>query len=548
MLPRRNRALNIAALIFLLSAQVFAVPVKKAPRKQKLTELIQAVLNQPQLDRSYWGIEAKELETGRVLYSLNPDRLFLPASNVKLFTTAGALSLAKPDYRFVTTVEAEGKIDSSGRLLGDLAIVGRGDPNISGRVLPYTLKTERQPPHTQALEEMADQVAGGGLKIIDGDVLGDDTYYSPQRYGEGWAKDDLQWIDGAPVSALTFNDNVIFVNIQPGEHEGDKALVTLEPETSYYEIDNRVLTSAAGITRKIGVQRESGSRKVVLWGSLPAGDPGVKEALAVEDPAEFTAQIFRSLLERRGIVITGKVKARHGESAQFFEPTPPPEKRDPNCCEPGVPGAPGVVALGQEVTPSSRAPTASSTVTILARHASLPFIEDVRVTNKTSQNLHAELALRLAGKLGGQDGSFEGGRAALKQFLTQAGLKEEEFMLLDGSGLSRRDLVTPAAVVQLLTYAARQPWGAEYEGTLPIAGVDGSLSERFLNSPAAGLVHAKTGTLSHVNALSGYGQTLRGRRFVFSIFCNNHNLPSAKVLAAIDAIVQALVIAGDSGH
>jgi D-alanyl-D-alanine carboxypeptidase/D-alanyl-D-alanine-endopeptidase (penicillin-binding protein 4) len=547
MQPRRNRALNVAALILLLSVQVFAVPAKKTPRKQRLTQLIQNVLNQPQLDRSYWGIEAKELETGRVLYSLNPDRLFLPASNVKLFTTAGALSLAKPDYRFVTTVEAEGKIDSSGRLHGDLAIVGRGDPNISGRVLPYALKTERQPPHTQVLEEMADQVAGGGLKIVDGDILGDDTFYSPQRYGEGWAQDDLQWIDGAPVSALTFNDNVVFVNIQPGEHEGDKALVTVEPETGYYEIDNRVLTSGTGITRKIGVQREIGSRKVVLWGSWPAGDPGIKEALAVEDPAEFTAQIFRSLLERRGIVITGKVKARHGDSAQFFDAAPLPEKRDPHCCPPGVPGAPAVGALGQEATPSP-APATTSTRIILARHASLPFIEDVRITNKTSQNLHAELALRLGGKLGGQGGSFEGGRAALKQFLTQAGLKEEEFVLLDGSGLSRRDLVTPAAVVQLLTYAAHQPWGAEYEGTLPIAGVDGSLSERFLNSPAAGLVHAKTGTLSHINALSGYGQTLRGRRFVFSIFCNNHNLPSAKILAAIDSIVQALVTAGDSGH
>lgn len=536
--PRRYRALNAAALIFilLLSVQGFAVPPRKKPKpnphKKQLAELIQAVLNQPQLDQAYWGIEASDLATGKTLYSLNSDRLFLPASNVKLFTTAGALSLARPDYRFVTTVETEGKIDSDGRLLGDLSIVGRGDPNISGRVLPYALKTERQPPHTQILEEMADQVAAAGLKIVDGDILGDDTFYSPQRYGEGWAQDDLQWIDGAPVSALTFNDNVVFVNIQPGEHEGDKALVTLEPENTYYEIDNRILTSGAGIMRKIGVQREVGSRKVVLWGSLPPGDPGIKEALAVDDPAEFTVRIFRSLLERRGIIVNGKVRARHGDSTQFFEPSSSSQKPGPNCCAPGV--APGVGAVASEP---------STPVTVLARHVSLPFIEDVRVTNKTSQNLHAELALRLAGKLGGQGGSFEGGRAALKQFLTQAGLKEEDFVLLDGSGLSRRDLVTPAAVVQLLTYAAHQPWGLEYEGTLPVAGVDGSLSERFLKSPAAGLVHAKTGTLSHVNALSGYGQTLRGKRFVFSIFCNNHNVPSAKVLAAIDSVVQTLVMA-----
>jgi D-alanyl-D-alanine carboxypeptidase/D-alanyl-D-alanine-endopeptidase (penicillin-binding protein 4) len=182
---------------------------------------------------------------------------------------------------------------------------------------------------------------------------------------------------------------------------------------------------------------------------------------------------------------------------------------------------------------------------VLAEHVSLPLIEDVRVTNKTSQNLHAELALHLVGKLSGFSGSFEGGSAAVKQFLAQAGVKDEEFVLLDGSGLSRRDLVTPNAVVQLLLYASHQTWGTAYEGSLPIAAVDGSLSERFLNTPAAGLIHAKTGTLSHVNALSGYGQTVQGRKFVFSIFCNNHNLGSAKILPVIDSIVQLLVTEGD---
>src|SRR5262249_28435341 len=136
-----------------------------------------------------------------------------------------------------------------------------------------------------------------------------------------WAQDDVQWIDGAPVSALTFNDNVVFLNIQPGGHEGDKALITLEPQTSYYEIDNRVLTTAAGTTRKIGIHREAGAKNIVLWGSLPLGDTGTKEALAIDDPAQFTAELFRVMLEQRGITIAGKTRARHGEIAQFFEPT-----------------------------------------------------------------------------------------------------------------------------------------------------------------------------------------------------------------------------------
>jgi D-alanyl-D-alanine carboxypeptidase/D-alanyl-D-alanine-endopeptidase (penicillin-binding protein 4) len=244
---------------------------------------------------------------------------------------------------------------------------------------------------------------------------------------------------------------------------------------------------------------------------------------------------------RRGIAISGKARARHGDIAQFFD-----EAAKQN----SSPAAPEshAGAASQQTSPAASPASATQAPqpNILAEHVSLPLIEDVRVTNKSSQNLHAELALRLVGKLAGFAGSFEGGSAAVKQFLLQAGLTEEEFVLLDGSGLSRRDLVTPGAVVQLLVYASHQPWGTAYEGSLPISAVDGSLADRFLNTPAAGLIHAKTGTLSHVNALSGYGQTVLGRRFAFSIFCNNHNLGSAKVLPVIDSIVQLLVTEGDA--
>jgi serine-type D-Ala-D-Ala carboxypeptidase/endopeptidase (penicillin-binding protein 4) len=533
--------------------KVLLRPVAEDKEKKRLAGDIAAILEQPPLDRAHWGIDVVDLVTGKTLYSQNAEQFFLPASNAKLFTTAAALAIAGPEYRFRTTVEAEGRIDGHGRLLGDLAIMGRGDPNISGRTLPYALKTQRTPPHTQILEEMADQVARSGLKIVEGDLIGDDTFYAFERYAEGWAVDDLQWVDGAPVSALTFNDNVVFLNIQPGEQPGDKALITVEPETGYYELDNRVVTSVAGVTKRIGIHRDPGSKKIVLWGSLPVGDAGMKEPLAIEDPAEFVAQLFRTLLERRGIVIRGKAKARHGEEAQFFDPIAPPAKLlapgldNPAANRPaGTPAPqPGATQSDnpQSATPAQRAPDTDvpSTNKVLAEHFSTPFLDDIRVTNKTSQNLHAELALRLAGKLRGTGGSFEGGREAVKQFLLQAGLKEDEFTFLDGSGLSRRDLVTPAATVQLLIYAARQPWGAAFEESLPVGGVDGSLADRFQGTPAAGLIHAKTGSLSHVNALSGYGQTQQGRRFVFSIFCNNHNVPGSKALAAIDAVVQLLV-------
>ena len=526
--------------------------------KNRLAKEIDAILAQPPLDRAHWGIDVVDRASGKTIFSLNPEQLFLPASNTKLFTTVAALAIAGPDYRFRTTVEAEGKIDNHGRLMGDLVIVGRGDPNISGRALPYALKTQRTPPHTQILEEMADQVAHNGLKQVDGDVIGDDTYYAFERYGEGWAQDDLQWIDGAPVSALSFNDNVIFVNIQPAEQPGDKAVITVEPETNYYELENRIVTSVAGVAKKIGIHREPGARKIVLWGSLPVGDPGMKEPLAIEDPAEFVAELFRAMLERRGITIRGHTRARHGDAAQFFDQLPAPQtlptpgidnpaaagavspspsgntgaavQSKPSCCLPS--GTPALRGPQEDVPGSNK---------VLAEHLSLPLLDDIRVINKTSQNLHAELALRLVGKLTGNGGSFEGGAAAVKQLLLQAGIKEDEFTFLDGSGLSRRDLVTPAATAQLLLYVSRQPWGAAFEESLPVSGVDGSLAERFLNTPAGGLVHAKTGSLSHVNALSGYGETKSGKKFVFSIFCNNYNAPASKALAAIDAVVQLLV-------
>jgi D-alanyl-D-alanine carboxypeptidase/D-alanyl-D-alanine-endopeptidase (penicillin-binding protein 4) len=531
------------AIVLLLVLHIPVAAAKKPTPTKDLSKDINTILNQPPLDRAHWGIDAVDLDSGKTLYEQNPGQLFLPASNTKLFTTAAALAIAGPDYRFRTTVEAEGKIDDHGRLAGDLVVVGRGDPNISGRTLPYALKTERVPPHTQILEEMADQVARSGLKIVDGDLIGDDTYYDFERYAEGWAQDDLQWIDGAPVSALSFNDNVVFLNILPGVQAGDKAVVTLEPETDYYEIDNRVVTSAAGVAKKIGIHRDPGARKIVLWGSLPLGDQGMKEPLAIEDPAEFVAQLFHAMLERRGITVRGMSRARHGEAAQFYDQLPPPIILP----KPAIDNPASSTQNSLSQTPAHRAPETDihSTNQVLAEHFSTPLLDDIRVTNKTSQNLHAELALRLVGKLTGSGGSFEGGAAAVRQFLLQAGVNPDEFVFLDGSGLSRRDLVTPEATVQLLLYAAHQPWGAAFAESLPVGGVDGSLAERFLNTLAGGLVHAKTGSLSHVNALSGYGETKSGKRFVFSIFLNNYNMPSSKALSAIDAIVQLLVKEGE---
>ena len=519
----RGRNLAAVVLFFALLAPASGAsrkPVGKPDTSKKLDHDVQEILSDPAVARGLWGVYAVSLDTGRPIYALNQDKLFTPASNAKLFTTAAVFGLIGPDYRFKTTVETFGSLDKYGRLNADLVVVGRGDPNLSGRTLPYNLRTERKAPPIQVLQSLADQLVLHGLKYIDGDVVADDSYFVFERYGEGWSQDDLAREWGAPVSALTINDNVIFVDIKPADRPGERAFLNITPFPEYYKIDNRVMTTPQGTgPRTVSINREPGSSQLTLWGNIPQDDPGFGEALAIEDPADFTARLFRQLLEERGVTVYGRARTHHTElaSTQTFSVT-------------------SIASGGGDSTrPSVPAPL------VLASYESQPVSQDLRVINKVSQNLHAELMLRLLGKEKGTSGSIEGGLEVLRGFLVNAGIKPDQFAFYDGSGLSREDLVTPEAVVTLLRYCHQQPWGQLYEGTLPVAGVDGSLSERFRNTPVAGLVRGKTGSLLHVYSLSGYATTQSGQHIAFSVITNNNNLPAKKALDTIDHIVERIV-------
>jgi serine-type D-Ala-D-Ala carboxypeptidase/endopeptidase (penicillin-binding protein 4) len=507
------------------SAAPPAAPV--SPAVQRLQARISALLNSPDLGHGFWGIEVASLATGETLYSQNSDKLFTPASNTKLFTTAAALALIGPDYKFRTTVETTGNLDRYGRLNGDLLLVGHGDPNLSGRELPYDLKTQRNDDPLLALEALADSLVAKGVKFIDGDVVADDSYFAFERYGEGWSQDDLVWADGAPVSALTVNDNVVFVKILPADRPGEKAFVSLNPFADYYRIDNRIVTTPPGTGRKFFVNREPGSTVVTLWGNLALDDPGTTEALAIEEPAEFAAGLFRQLLEKRGIVIYGHDRTHHTELASLSTFT-------------ATAIAPSHGGSDDAVRPMDR-PIKIAQPATLASYESKPLADDVRVINKVSQNLHAEILLRLLGRERGNAGTVEAGLEVMRQFLTQAGIASDQYAFFDGSGLSRQDLVTPQAIVHLLHYAAAQPWGAAYKSSFPVAGVDGSLSERLTAPRLQKRVMAKTGSLSGVRALSGYATTESGQAVVFSIMSNNLNLPAKRVTDTIDGIVEAIV-------
>ena len=498
-------------------------PVK--PNRQALTQKIDAIVEQPDVARGFWGIEVVSLKDGSVLYSLNADKLFTPASNTKLFTTSAAMAMIGADYKFNTTIETDGSVDKYGRLMGNLYVVGRGDPNISGRTLPYYLRTERKDPAMKVLDDLADQVVKSGVKYIDGDIVGDDSYYAFERYGEGWAQDDMVWEWGAPVSALTINDNVVFVSIFPADHPGDRAFVQITPYAEYYKIDNRIMTTPGGTgPRRIYITREPGSNRLTLFGNIPVDDPGANEALAIEDPAQFAADVFRSMLEKRGVVVYGKPTTKHTELATLstFSVTT-------------------IAPAGGGDAETKVRPPKPDTRTVLASYQSQPLSEDLKVINKVSQNLHAELMLRLLGREKGNGGTIEAGLEVVRGFLLQAGIHPDEYVFYDGSGLSRENLVTPNAVVRLLEYAQTQPWGQKFLETLPVAGLDGSLSERLRGTDAQGRVEAKTGSLGHVNALSGYATTLSGDRVAFSILGNNHTLPSKRALDTIDQIVSVIV-------
>src|SRR6202022_2171825 len=326
-------------------------------------------------------------------------------------------------------------------------------------------------------------LAQKGVKYVDGDIIADDSYFAFERYGEGWSQDDLVWADGAPVSALTINDNVIFVNILPADRAGERAFVSITPFADYYRIDNRIITTPGGTGRRIFINREPGATVRTLWGNMPLDDAGANEALAVEDPAEFAAGLFRQLLEKRGIVVYGHQRTRHTELATLstLSVTASAPSRGGSVDDKDSDGQSRRLKSVQPIT--------------LASYESKPLLQDVRVVNKVSQNLHAEILLRLLGRERGTAGTIEGGLEVLRGVLTQAGISNEEYVFYDGSGLSRQNLVTPHTVVQLLHYASLQPWGPSFRDTLPLAGTDGSLSDRFKSVDVQGRVRAKTGSL-----------------------------------------------------
>jgi len=482
-------------------------PRKGAHRPATLHQRIEAILHRNEAQRGFWGIEVVELPGGRALYSRDAQRLFLPASNMKLFTTAAALEKLGPDFVFRTTVESESAPDAQGRVR-NLYLVGRGDPNLGSRMLPYVYKSPRQELADKVFQELADQLKARGLREVTGTLVADDSYFLWEPYSHNWAAEDLQWGYGAPVTALAFNDNALQLRVRPGAKVGDTAEVRLEPIPDYYGLNNRLETSAAGTPKQVFVERAPDSMQLDVWGETPLDASEDGDTVAIAHPLELIGELFRRALEARGISAGGGLRVQHVTRIEAATSADPFPKLPPRV--------------------------------VLAEHVSLPLREDVKVTNKESQNLHAEMLLRTMARELKDYGSLTVGLEVLNDFATQVRVVPGEVYFADGSGLSREALIAPHAFVKLLVYMARSPRFAAFFDSLPVAGMDGTLAERFTGTRAAGKIHAKTGTVEHVNALSGYMDLPSGRRLAFSIIGNSHPLKSKEGAATLDRIVLAV--------
>lgn len=480
-------------------------PSKRAAAAARFGSRADALLTAAPSSKGDWGIAIVDAETGEALYEKNADSYFVPASNMKLFTTALALAKLGPDYKFHTTLETRGTISPDGTLAGDVVLVGRGDPNLSNRKFPFELKEEFDGPPEKVLAELADALVARGVKEISGDVIGDDSYFPRERYPNGWEIDDMVWEYGAAISAIVVDDNTVALTLTPGEKMGDPVQATVAPLTTDFTLQNDVTTAEPGLKSDLTLAREPGANLVVVRGTLPARGAPRKLVLGIEEPAQHAASLLAGLLAERGVKMDGKVRALH--------------------------------IAEMDTTPR----------TILAEHVSLPLSDSVKLINKISQNLHTEMLLRTAARQQGVWNSAEDLLKIPQEFYASAAIAPDDVIQTDGSGLSRHDLVTPRAIVSLLKYAHGQTWFAPYYASLPVAGIDGSLQDRMKGTVAAGRVHAKTGSVEHVRTLSGFAETPSGRRLIFSFLSNNQGGKNHEAADALNGLCVAMIEEFDEG-
>ncbi len=488
-----------------------------APRTlAELQSQIEQIARQPALDAGFFAVKIVSLDTGQLIYQQNANKFVRPASNMKLYTVAAALDRLTPDYHFITSVYANEKPDN-GTIKGDLIIYGRGDPSIAARF--------NNGDYFKGINDLADRIVAAGVRRVKGDLVGDEGYFNGAPLGSGWEWEDLTWSFGAQVSALTVNDNAVDLTARAGDRVGALVVITTGPPATFMTIVNRAITSVRGSKSDLQVYRGLGANTVQITGSVPLGDNGFSGSIAIPDPALAFVTMLRDSLMKRGVKVEGRVRTIDARSGGSIVPDP-------------------FLALAQLPSYLQR-----PTPVEIASVQSAPFSIIAAQTLKPSQNLYTEIILRTLGKMTSSNPSQtneDAGLIVVRNFLRQAGANESDLALNDGSGLSRNDMITANATVQLLTFMSKHRYSAQFRDALPIAGVDGTLRSRMRGTPAENNVRAKTGSLSSVASLSGYVTSAAGEHLVFSMMLNNYPDASALRRDSIDAI--AILLASFAGR
>lgn len=460
--------------LFLCLACNLAAQESPLTLKQGVEE-ITTHISQPKFERATWGIEVQSLATGKILFEANSRKLLKPASNNKLYTAAMVLDRFGPDYRIATSLYSQAKSDKKGVLKGDLFIYGRGDFSMAARF--------NNGNYEPILEPVLKAIQTAGIKRVRGDLVGDATYFRGPQMGSGWSWDDLEYYYGAETSALSVQDNVVDLWIDPGKTIGSSCSIRMEPETSYLRFINRSATVRNG-SRTISLFRPLGRNEVYMDGELKLQDKTWVDSITVPNPALWYVSLIR---ESGAVKVDGKLRSRAWPADE---------------------------------------PLRTEQLNELAHFDSPPLSDLLPKMLKPSQNLYAQLLFLHTGanSLDAEKGratTEELGVREMRRFLGKAGIDRNEAHIEEGSGLSRTTLVTPHASVQLLRYMYGHKYGQVYFNSLPVPGGEGTLRNRLKD--LRGNLVAKTGSLSYVYTLSGYMKTAGGEPIAFSIMLNAYN-------------------------
>jgi D-alanyl-D-alanine carboxypeptidase/D-alanyl-D-alanine-endopeptidase (penicillin-binding protein 4) len=422
--------------------------------------------------------------SGEVILRHNPTTLFVPASNIKLITTACALERFGPGHTFLTELVLDGILQGD-TALANLVIVGGGDPSFA------SLEAGGPAP----LEAWCDSVEARGIRVISGGVLGCSDFFPPGMPGAGWAWDDLGFGFAAPTSGLCFRDNTADVSITPSR-PGSVAQWRAEPASAGASITCDVRTVEAQGIRSLRLTWPPGGG-VTVSGAVPADGRAVRLPVVVTDPPHIAAAELRAALCSRGITVVGEAAVG---------------------CADGT----GVLRVASHVSPTLASLT--------------------EVINHRSKNLWAEQLLRMMGRERGGDGSPAAGIEVVNQTLDMLGVPRDGLSMADGSGLSRLNLSSPSFMAALLLRARERSWGEAFAASLPAAGRSGNMEERLVGSPAEGRVRAKTGSMQGVRCLSGYATTVAGDQLVFSVMINGYPGPGTVMDRALDRFCTLLAL------